>query len=101
MWGHPHCSSPSSIQFSTRQHSNTLSLSYPFLPVTWLCSQLQTDRSFPARNLNKSIHSTSHTYQICQLTNGRAGQRARSLHKKGHASSLRSFNAYTKKKAHQ
>ena len=27
MWGHPHCSSPSSIQFSARQHSNTHSLS--------------------------------------------------------------------------
>jgi hypothetical protein len=27
MWGHPHCSSPSSVQLSARQHSNSLSLS--------------------------------------------------------------------------
>ena len=26
MWGHPHCSSPSSVQFSARQHSNTHTL---------------------------------------------------------------------------
>jgi len=26
MWGHPHCSSPSSIQLSARQHNNALSV---------------------------------------------------------------------------
>ena len=81
--------------------THTLSLSYPSLSATCLRSQLQTERSFPSRHLNKSIHSTCHAYQICQLTNGRAGRTARSLYKKGHVFNRRSFNAYTKKKAHQ
>ena len=69
LWGHPHCGSLSSVNFSSIQYSNALS------PVS-LCnsslrSQLQTKRNFPTRHLSKSIHSTSHAYQICQLTNGR------------------------------
>jgi len=57
--------------------------------------------SISSRHLNKRIHSTCHAYQICQLTNDWAGRTARSLYKKGHVSSLRSFNAYIKKKMHQ
>ena len=81
--------------------SLSLSLSYPSLLVFRLRSHLQTKRSFPSWHLNKSIHSTCHAYQICQLTIGRAGWTARSLYKKGHVFNLRSFNAYIKKKAHQ
>ena len=73
------------------------------LAMRLLLDSIETPGSdgFPSRHLNKSIHSTSHVYQICQLTNGRAGRTARSLCKKGHVSSLRSFNAYIKKEIHQ
>jgi len=76
MWGHPQCNSPSSVQFSARQHDNTLSLplSNPSLSVNRLHSQLQTKCSFPSQHFNTSIYSTSHTYLICQLTNGRTGR---------------------------
>jgi len=47
-----------------------------------LRSQLQNKRSLPSRHIDKSIHSTSHAYQIFQLTNGRAGRTARSKYKK-------------------
>ena len=62
----------------------TLSLSFLSSSICnpSLRSQFQTKRSFPSRHLNKSIHSTSHAYQICQLTNGRAGRTARSLYKR-------------------
>ena len=104
MWGHPHYSSPSSIQFSAWQHDNTLSLSI-FLQSFSLCnpslhSQLQTECSFPSLHLNTSIHSTSHAYQICQLTNGRADRTAINQYKNGHVSSLRSVNTCIKKKQH-
>jgi hypothetical protein len=100
LWGYPHCSAPSSAQFCARQHSNSLSLSPNLLsryPVI-------THRSKPSAvshhdTSTSQLHSTCHAYQICQLTNGRAGQTARSLYKKGHVFN-RSFNAYTKK-AHQ
>ena len=101
VWGHPHCSSPSSVQLSVKKHSNTPSLAYPSLSVTRLRSQLQTVRSFPSRHLNKSINSTCHSYEIWQPTNGRAGRTARSLYKKGHVFNWRWFNAYTNKKAQQ
>ena len=76
LWGHSHCISPSSVQFSARQHDNTLSLplSNPSLSVTRLHSQLQTKCSFPLQHLNTSIYSTSHTQVNRQLTNGRAGR---------------------------
>ena len=86
LWGHPHCKSPSSIQFSARQHDNTLSLplSNPSLSVTRVHSQLQTKCSFPSQHLNTSIHSTTYTYVICQWQ-GRST--AWSLYKNGHVSS--------------
>jgi len=85
--------------------TTTLSLSLSLLSFS-LCnpslrSQQQTKRSFPSWQLNESIHSTSHAYQICQLINGRAGRTARSLYKNGHVSSLGSLNACIKKKVHQ
>jgi hypothetical protein len=71
LWGHPHSSSPSSIHFSSIQYSNALS---PIcLSNSSLRSQLQTKRSIPTHNFGSGIHSTSHAYQICQLTNGRVG----------------------------
>jgi hypothetical protein len=80
VWGHPHCGSPSSVRFSSIQYSNALS------PISVcnssLRSQLQTTCNFPTRHLSKSIHSTSHAYQICQLTNGRVGCAAKCLDKK-------------------
>ena len=71
MWGHPHRGCPSSVHFSAIQYSNALSS----ISVcnSSLRSQLQTKRNFPTQHLSKSIHSTSHAYQICQLTNGRVG----------------------------
>ena len=70
----------SSLSFSTAMLSfSPLSSS---LCNPSLRSQFQTKRSFPSRQLNKIIHSTSHAYQICQLTNGRAGRTARSLLKR-------------------
>ena len=49
------------------------SLSYLSLSNSSLRSQLQTKRSFPTRHLSNGIHSTSHAYQTCQLTNGGVG----------------------------
>jgi len=59
---------------STTTHTHSLSLQSFSLCNPSLHSQLQTECSFPSRHLNMSIHSTSHAYQICQLTNGRAGR---------------------------
>ena len=70
LWGHPHCSSPSSVQFFARQHSNTLSE-----PSAVSHHGTSTSR----------LHSTCHAYWFCQLTSGRAGQTARSQYEKGHS----------------
>ena len=75
MWGHPHCSSLSFVQFSARQHSNTLSFSYLSLSLCnpSLRSQLRTKHSFPSLQSHQSIYvgycgchynypKVSHTY---------------------------------------
>jgi len=58
----PH-SSPSSMQFSVRQHSNvlSLSLSYPSLAVNPVSAHSSKSCAvFLSWHLNKSIHATSH-----------------------------------------
>ena len=65
---------------TAQQHSLSLSLSLSFSldnpsPLT-APNQAQFPITVP------QLHSTCHAYQICQLTNGRAGQTARILYKK-------------------
>ena len=62
------------VRQTARQHTLSLPLSNPSLSLTRFHSQLQTKCSFPPQHLITRTHSTSHTYLICQLTNGRAGR---------------------------
>ena len=64
-------------------------------------SQFQTKRSFPSRHLNKSIHATSHAYQICQLTNGGQVEQREFCIKKATFPAWGSVDADIKKKIHQ
>jgi hypothetical protein len=93
MWGHPHNSSPSSVQFSTflttllpqisdLHHSspssvNSLSHSTATLSLS-PCNPVSTTSSVQGATSQHSTSterncSTSHAYQIWQLANGRPG----------------------------
>ena len=48
-----------------------------------------------------SNHSTSHTYQFCQLANGRPGWTARDQYKRGQFSKLCPFPAHYMRSTHQ
>jgi len=105
MWGYPRCSSPSSVQFSARQHSKTHTHTHS-LSILLSRYPVSTHSSKPSAvshhgTSTSRLHSTCHAYRICQLINGRAGQTARNQYKKGHSCNRNSFNAYTRKKAHQ
>ena len=86
MWRHPHCSSPSSVQFSPRQHSKSLPLSISVTPVSTPSNKPSAASHHGTST--KSIYSTRHTYQSVNQPMAQQVEQPRNRYKSDRISSL-------------